>query len=217
MKMGNLNWTNLARNPPATSSWGGLPLPRTRLVHSPRSYFKSMLSIRGRKDNKFHSLRKLGSVSWPPLLRQLFLAWIYNDHDMDWEGLPSSLERLALGGRFNQPIESATWPVLLKRLTLGGFFNQRITGSPYGPVHYSNLPSGTILTDRSSMWYGLRLCWNLLSGRTSTDQSPMCDGPLLCGSWSSAVDSTSQSPASYGRHLCCSSPSALGSTSLLLM
>lgn len=125
LKIEGLNEESLRSNPPAISRWGDLPKSLTRLVHSPRSYFEAMLSFLGRKEN-LSSTQKLGTVSWPPGLRQLSLGSLRDCKRMELGGLPNSLERLTLGGHFDQPIESATWPVSLKRLTLGPSFNQPI-------------------------------------------------------------------------------------------
>ena len=125
LKIGGLDEESLRSNPPGISSWEDLIQPLTRLEHSPRSYFEAMLSFLGRRE---HSGRRqtLGTVSWPPGLRQLSLGSLRGGRRMDLGGLPSSLERLTLSAYFDRPIESATWPVSLKRLTLGSCFNQPI-------------------------------------------------------------------------------------------
>lgn len=114
-----------ANSPAFTASRRHRPWrPLKRRVHSPRRVFEEMMT---KLDGKGHAIDTSSitcSISWPIALRQLSLGCVPNVA-IDWGALPSSIERLALGG-FVEPITSITWPVSLKRLSLGGGFNQSI-------------------------------------------------------------------------------------------
>lgn len=104
---------------------GDVESPPERLLHSPMSYFKALRTFSGREDHPMDRLQSQCSLSWPPALRKLSVAFVVHEH-IDWLSLPCTLERLSLGGTFDEPIDSVAWPVLLKRLALGDCFDQPI-------------------------------------------------------------------------------------------
>ena len=106
------------------------PQPCIRLTHSPGRYFRSMVTLLDLQVLGFDPAQSLRNVSWPSSLRQLFVGCV-PDQVVDLAALPRSLERLALGRDFNQPIESVCWPVSLT--SSGGQFDQPIADVVWPP------------------------------------------------------------------------------------
>ena len=79
------------------SLWVNYSQPIFALVHSPRSYFKAMLTFIDKEDLSIDSMHNMGSIYWPSTLRQVSLGYILHAR-VDWMALPISLERLTLGG-----------------------------------------------------------------------------------------------------------------------
>ncbi|CAN0430150.1 unnamed protein product, partial [Ectocarpus fasciculatus] len=66
----------------------------------------------------------LGLIDWPRGLTQLVLDT--EDGPIDDMSLPVHLQRLALGGGFNQAIGDVMWPASLQKVSFGLTFNQPI-------------------------------------------------------------------------------------------